>query len=66
LQLTKRNPLHDAVIAFVGDLPPEFDLNRYIDKEAMFERCFIKPLHNFIDSIGWDHEKKVDITSFFS
>lgn len=60
------NPAGSEVVGFQNDwLPPEFDVENYLDKEVMFQKAFITPLQNFLDSMGWSTEKVVDLTSFF-
>lgn len=61
------NTLHDDVIGFPAhiELPKEFDLHKYIDYEAQFEKSFLKPLNVVLEAIRWDHEKKLTLESFF-
>ena len=61
----KRNPRGIECIAFQGKLPVEFDLHKYVDFENNFNKNFIDPLHNLIDSINWDHEKKQSLMDWF-
>lgn len=61
----KRNPRGIECIAYQGKLPEEFDLHKYVDYENNFMKNFIDPLHNLIDCIGWDHEKKQTLMDWF-
>lgn len=51
--LKEPNPLKTHVISFVTEFPPEFNLEKYIDKEAQFEKVFISPLTSFMIYNGW-------------
>lgn len=63
--LTKPNPTKDSVIAFVDDLPKEFDLHSYIDYNKMFDKTFLEPLQNILNVIGWRSEKKSSLEDLF-
>ena len=54
--LRKPNPLHENVIAFLGKLPTEFDLARYIDYNKMFEKTLLAPLEIILTCLGWSSE----------
>jgi len=47
---------YDQVIAFPNNLPKEFGLDDYIDYEHQFEKAFLHPLKNILNSIGWNWE----------
>lgn len=59
------NPMQDPVIGFIGDFPKEFELVEYIDKKAMFDKAFLKPLGNFLSCIDWKSKKEVSLEDFF-
>jgi DNA polymerase elongation subunit (family B) len=70
LHLKKPNPLggnkgEDQVIAFPNVLPKEFGLDKFIDYKTQFEKAFIDPLSNILDTIGWSHERKATLESLF-
>lgn len=48
------NHFQEDVISFVGQLPKEFDLQRYINYDLQFEKVFLDPLQGIVDSLGWD------------
>ena len=60
------NPYHQNVISFVGGLPKEFDLERWIDYDIQFEKAYIKPLEGLLTPMGWDWEEKSSLESYFS
>ena len=55
----------DCVIAFVSKIPKEFDIEKFIDYNGQFEKAFIDPLKNIMNSIGWNYEKKNTLESLF-
>lgn len=59
------NPIRENVISFVGALPTEFKLERYIDRTVQFEKVFLKPLAGILDAIGWSTEQRNTLEDFF-
>ena len=59
------NPLHDTVIAAIDDLPKEFGLEKYIDREMQFKKSFLEPLKSITDVIDWDLEARSTLEDFF-
>ena len=59
------NPSGDDVISCVNELPPEFDLDRFIDYDAQYQKVFIEPLKSLTDIVGWNMERKNTLNSFF-
>lgn len=47
IDLVSNNPTNSPVIAFPDELPPEFGLHDYIDRNIMFEKLFMSPLESF-------------------
>ena len=58
IHLKTPNPTREDVIAYVGKFPKEFNLEKYIDKKAMFEKGFLGPIEGVLDAIGWESEEK--------
>ena len=56
---------YDQVIAFPNDLPKEFGLDDYIDYEHQFEKAFLHPLKNILNSVGWNWEKVNTLEGLF-
>ena len=70
LHLKKPNPFGgakgvDQVVAFPGNLPKEFELEEYIDYNTHFQKSFLDPLSNIINTIGWSIEEKTTLESLF-
>jgi DNA polymerase elongation subunit (family B) len=59
------NPLRENIISFPFTLPKEFDLEKYVDYNLQFEKVFLTPIKNILDSINWNVEKINTLESFF-
>ena len=64
--LKEPNPTGDTVIAMLNALPDEFELKPYIDYEKQFTKAFLDPIIGILSVIGWEHERKTNIMSFFT
>jgi len=65
LKLIEANPFKFDVISYVTKLPKEFKLQQYIDYETQFEKTFLDPMRFILQAIGWEHEQKASLESFF-
>jgi DNA polymerase elongation subunit (family B) len=65
LYLKTPNPIGENVISFFQQLPKEFNLEKYVDYQLQFEKSFLEPLKNVLECIGWQHEKRGNLMSFF-
>jgi DNA polymerase elongation subunit (family B) len=59
------NPLQENMISFVGVLPKEFDLEKYIDYDTQFDKVFLSPLETILEAIGWTAVKINTLDDFF-
>lgn len=59
------NPFGSNAIAFLDGLPPEFEVERWVDYDTQFEKAFISPLEGVLHPVGWDWEEKSTLESFF-
>lgn len=59
------NPIRENVISVPVTLPKEFQLDKYIDYQMMFDKAFIEPIKTILDTIGWQIEKKPTLGAFF-
>jgi len=66
IYLKTPNPLHENCVSFFSDIPPEMNLDKYVDYQLQFEKSFLEPLKNVLQCVGWTHEKKITIGSFFA
>ena len=65
LYLKVPNPIMENTISFMGRIPTEFQIEKYIDHKLQFEKSFYEPLKNVLNCIGWDSEKTISLLSFF-
>ena len=65
IYLKTPNPIGENVISFFQQLPTEFNLEKYVDYQLQFEKSFLDPLRNVLESIGWQSEKRGNLMSFF-
>jgi DNA polymerase elongation subunit (family B) len=59
------NPMFASVISVPGVLPPQFDLDKYIDRDMQFDKAFLEPIRSITSVIGWETEKKATLEGFF-
>lgn len=66
LPLKEPNPLNSHVIGFVTDIPEEFGIDEYVDKESHFQKMFISPLETFTIYNNWTLEENALLDAFGS
>ena len=66
IDLKEPNPLHQDVIGFRTFLPKEFELEKYIDRESIYEKTFIEALSIFLKAINWNWKETIKLSDFFS
>ena len=64
--LMEPNPINATVIATPDELPDEFGLDKYIDRETQFDKSFLEPLRSITSVIGWEAEQRATLEDFFS
>lgn len=65
LPLKQPNILREDIVAFKDKLPPEFQIETFVDRDALFEKNYFVPLERFIAVVGWSPEKKFSLDDFF-
>ena len=65
LPLKIPNPARNNYIAYVGELPAEFGLHDYIDREGHYQSVFLNPIKSFADIIGWKVERVSSLEDLF-
>lgn len=63
---TMPNPLHTSAIAAPASLPPELNMDAYIDKKMQFEKTYLDPIQNIFDKIGWTTEERLTLFDFLA
>jgi len=63
--LKKPNTTGGEVIAILNRLPPELQLEQYIDYDKMFQKSFIDPMSTVMSAIGWQTEHISTLEDFF-
>lgn len=66
IDLKRPNPINQDVIGFTWGMPTEFQLDKYVDRETIWETAFISPLQIFLEALKWTHEERISLESFFS
>jgi DNA polymerase elongation subunit (family B) len=65
LYLVEPNPISENCIAFIGQLPDELGLTKFVDYNTMFEKSFIEPLNAIIEGMGWSAKPQASLASLF-
>jgi len=63
--LEPMNQFFNDRLAFVDHIPEEFEIEKCIDRETVWEKSFITPLQAFLDAIGWKYKKINTLFAFF-
>ena len=59
------NHIKENVISVPGELPKQFKLEGYIDRQQQFDKGYIEPIKSVFDVIGWSPEKRNSVMDFF-
>jgi DNA polymerase elongation subunit (family B) len=59
------NPIQSNVISAPSILPSEFKLDGYLDYDVQFQKTFLAPVQSILTVIGWNHEPRQTLESFF-
>jgi DNA polymerase elongation subunit (family B) len=65
LYLRLPNPIGENVIGFNDELPPEFGLDKYIDRELQLDKAFLNALDNLFDARQWQIKEEWTLEKFF-
>lgn len=59
--------IHHTDVLSVTDegIPPEFNLDGFVDYERQFEKAFLNPVKVILNCIGWTTEKQATLRKFF-
>jgi len=65
LYLKEPNTIRENCIAFIGKIPKELDIHKYIDYNTMFEKSFLEPLNQIVEGLGWNTEPVASLEDLF-
>jgi len=59
------NPIQSNVLACTHNLPAEFGMDEYLDRETQFDKAYLEPLRTVTESIGWrlQSSDEIDVES---
>lgn len=66
IYLRKGNPTGENVIGFIDTLPPEFELDAWVDRDLLFEKTFSDPLQLVLDAVHWKAIPVASLEDFFN
>jgi len=65
LYLKTPNHIGENAIGFIGSIPREFGLEKFIDHETMFQKSFIEPLNTILSGINWSIKPQATLEDLF-
>lgn len=65
--LKEPNPTMGKVVGFIDELPKEFDLDRFINKDLQFEKTFLSPMQSLLSlpGVNWQAEESASLFDLF-
>jgi len=66
LYLMTPNTIKENCIGFIGVLPPELGLTKFVDYNTMWNKSFIEPLNGIIEGLGWNTSPQATLEDLFS
>lgn len=63
--LKEPNPLQSEVVSFTTVIPKEFELDKYVDYNTMFEKTFLNQVEKVTEVIGWELEQVSTLENLF-
>ena len=63
--LDPKNPIRENIIAFPEYLPPEFGLEKFVNRKLMFEKAFLASVRPVLEAMDWKEEETVSLEDFF-
>ncbi len=65
LYIKRPNFFHEHVVSFASSLPKEFDIHQFVDYDLQFEKSFIDPLTNILNTLGWSYIEVASLEALF-
>lgn len=66
LYLKEPNYIRENCIGFIGELPPELQLTKFVDYNTMWNKSVIEPLNGIVEGLGWETEPSASLEDLFS
>jgi DNA polymerase elongation subunit (family B) len=66
IYLKEPNLIKENCIAFINQMPEEFNLKQYVDYDTMFEKSFLEPLTTILNGVGWNAKPQATLEGLFS
>jgi hypothetical protein len=66
IYLKEPNLIKENCIAFINQMPEEFNLKQYVDYDTMFEKSFLEPLATILNGVGWNAKPQATLEGLFS
>jgi len=66
LYLKVPNHIGENCMAFIGSIPSEFDLQKFIDYDTMFQKASLEPLNTILEGMGWSAKPQATLESLFA
>lgn len=63
--LKQPNPLRNTAIGFPDELPTEFGLDKYLDRDTQFDKTFLQALKSIASLAKMDTEKRASLRGLF-
>jgi len=66
IYLKQPNSFNNNTLAFISEIPKQFDAGKFIDYNTQFEKSFLEPLDIVLSTINWQSEKVDSLDCFFA
>ena len=66
IYLRTPNTIKENCIGFIGELPAELLLTKFVDYDTMWDKSFIEPLNGIIEGLGWNTSPQATLEDLFA
>ena len=63
--LTTPNPVRSSVISVPKQLPKEFNLDKYLDRDQQFSKTFLSPVQSIASLMDWSDKPQTTLKGLF-
>ena len=64
-KLVQPNPYRKDSVGFIGELPKQFKIDKWIDRDSSFEQTYLEPMRRVLTAIGWSDVEQTSLDDFF-